>query len=120
MQSIKREIKKSILPAQSAARNSTPKWITLPVGKWLMKRRNLMIRKLEQMDKTLSNRQRKWLFYLAISCCSGLLLYLLGSGIHQPPALFVPPPATHLNSPVKSYPLQSSQDRNGTLNHPIK
>jgi|GEM_PF-4783724 len=101
-------------PAE-AGKHNVQKWVDLPIGKWVLMCGGLMIRKLEQMDSALSNRQRKWLFYLGISCCSGLLLYLLGSGIRRPPALFVPLPAAYLNSPVKSYPLQSGQDRNERL-----
>lgn len=51
----------------------------------------LMLKHLERIDARLSNRQRKWLFYMCMLCWSGFLFYLLGTAIRKPPASFVLP-----------------------------
>lgn len=49
------------------------------------------IGKLEWLDGCVTGQRRKLAFYVVVMCCSGCLLYLLGSALRQPVLSFTRP-----------------------------
>lgn len=87
MRLFKKGNKKRKTVTENAGTDAAARWIADRLSCF----RRYMLRKLERLDRNMTNQQRKWAFYTGMLLWSGCLLYLLGTAVRRPPGQFVLP-----------------------------